>query len=259
MTSPDEVTRALTAPGRRAGLVMDFDGVLAPIVADPAASRLPDATAATLATLAGRLDLVALVSGRPASFLAERAPLPGVELWGLYGAEHWRDGSVHVLPDVEAWRATVHTARDRLEATLADLPGVHVEDKGLAVAVHWRRAADPEAAHARVGALVDALCAETGLHPEPGKMVAELRPPVQVDKGTTLRRLAADHDLDVVAYAGDDRGDLPAFAAVLELGGHALVVHGPDVAPEVAAVAGTAFGSPAEFAGWLQGLAATAG
>jgi trehalose 6-phosphate phosphatase len=255
MTPPHEVIRSLTAPGRRAGLVMDFDGVLAPIVEDPAASRLLDGTADVLAALAGRMELVALVSGRPASFLAERAPVPGVELWGAYGVEHWHDGVVDVLPAVEEWRPVVQGARDRLRDALDGMPGLHLEDKGLAVAVHWRRTPDPVAAGERVTPLVDALCAETGLHAEPGKMVAELRPPVRQDKGTALRRLAERHALDVVAYAGDDRGDLPAFAAVRELGGHPLVVHGPDIAPEVAAIPGTVFESPADFAAWLRELA----
>ncbi len=234
---------------------MDFDGVLAPIVEDPAASRPLDGTLEVLEEVARRLDVVALVSGRPAAFLADRAPVPGVDLYGSYGVEHWVDGAAQVLPEVDRWRPVVHDARDRLANDLDDVAGLHLEDKGLAVAVHWRRATDPAAAEGRVTAAVAAICADTGLHHEPGKMVAELRPPVQQDKGTALRRIVADARLEVVAYAGDDRGDLPAFAAVGELGGHALVVHGPDMAPEVAAVAGTSFDGPAEVLAWLRDLA----
>ena len=255
MTPAADVIRSLTEPGRRAGLVMDFDGVLAPIVDDPTASRPLDGTLEVLEQLAGRLELVALVSGRPAAFLAERASVPGVDLYGSYGVEHWTDGAVQVLPEVERWRPVVRDARDRLAHELGDVVGLHLEDKGLAVAVHWRRTTDPTAAEARVTAAVADVCADTGLHPEPGKMVAELRPPVQQDKGTALRRIVAAARLDVVAYAGDDRGDLPAFAAVRELGGHALVVHGPDVAPEVAAVPGTSFDGPADVQAWLRDLA----
>lgn len=234
---------------------MDFDGVLAPIVDDPGASRPLDGAVEVLAELAERLTLVALVSGRPAAFLADRAPAPGVHLFGAYGVEHWVDGAVQVLPAVERWRPVVQGARDRLTEALGDVPGIHLEDKGLAVAVHWRRAHDPAAAERLATAAVADVCADTGLHREPGKMVAELRPPVEEDKGTALRRLVADHRLDVVAYAGDDRGDLPAFAAVIELGGHPLVVHGPDVAPEVAAIAGTAFDGPVDVLAWLRELA----
>lgn len=67
----------------------------------------------------------------------------------------------------------------------------------------------------------------TGLRREPGKLVEELRPPVEEDKGTGLLRAIATAGVDVVAYAGDDRGDLPALAAVLASGGEALVPSRP--------------------------------
>lgn len=255
MTSSADVVRSLARPGVRAGLVMDFDGVLAPIVGDPTASRLLDGTADVLARLARRLPVVALLSGRPVAFLSERAPVPGVHLLGSYGVERWQDGDVHLLPEVAGWQDAVASATARLHAQFDPAPGVHVEDKGLAVAVHWRGADDHAATGRTVDDVVAALAAETGLHREPGKLVMELRPPLGEDKGTALRRLAAEERLDVVAYAGDDRGDLPAFAAAAELGGHALVVHGVEIAPEVAAVEGTQFAGPDEFAAWLHELA----
>lgn len=254
MTDPLDVARSLAVPGRRTGLVTDFDGVLAPIVDDPAASALLEGAAEVLTSLAARLEVVALLSGRPVGFLAERAGLPGVLLLGSYGVEHWEDGEAHVLPEVEAWRPAVATASERLHAEFDGADGVHVEDKGLAVAVHWRRAPDQAAAGARTSAVVDELAATLGLHREPGKLVQELRAPLAEDKGTALRRVVAEHDLQHVAYAGDDRGDLPAFAAVADLGGHALVVHSPEVAPEVAAVPGAVFEGPAAFLDWLRTL-----
>ncbi len=255
MTPSTDVVRSLTRPGVRAGLVMDFDGVLAPIVDDPAASRLLDGSAGLLARVAQRLPVVALLSGRPVAFLAERAPVPRAHQLGAYGVERWHDGAVHVLPAVEEWRAAVAAASARLHGLFDAVPGLHVEDKGLAVAVHWRNAPDQAAAERLVDDAVAPLAADSGLHREPGKMVVELRPPLGEDKGSALRRLVAEERLDVVAYAGDDRGDLPAFAAVTELGGHALVVHGPDIAPEVAAVDGTAFTGPEDFQAWLGTLA----
>ncbi len=74
------------------------------------------------------------------------------------------------------------------------------------------------------------------------------------DKGTALRRLAAGSSCSTFAYAGDDRGDLPAFAAVAELGGYPLVVHGLEIAAEVEQVVGTHFQGPTDFADWLRRL-----
>src|SRR5690606_37685979 len=84
MTTPRDLADRIAA-ARSPGLVLDFDGTLAPIVADPESSALPDGVAPVLADLARRLPLVALVSGRPVAFLAERAAIDGVRLLGLYG------------------------------------------------------------------------------------------------------------------------------------------------------------------------------
>ncbi|HUG83210.1 MAG TPA: trehalose-phosphatase, partial [Euzebya sp.] len=55
-----------TGDPAQACLVLDFDGTLAPIVADPATSRMPEPTRAVLARLARTLGRLAVVSGRPA-------------------------------------------------------------------------------------------------------------------------------------------------------------------------------------------------
>jgi trehalose 6-phosphate phosphatase len=86
-----------------------------------------------------------------------------------------------------------------------------VERKGrVAVTVHWRTQPDrgPEAT-----AWAEAAASRLGLAaPLRGRMAVELRPPVPVDKGTTVIDLARDST--VAAFAGDDAGDLPAFAAL---------------------------------------------
>lgn len=247
---PTDPTRAL--------LVLDFDGTLAPIVADPTTSAMPDRTAAVVARLARVLDRVAIISGRPAAFLLERAALPGVELRGLYGLEAVVDGRVEVAAEVAAWQPAVDRAKADLARAVADVDGAWVEDKGLAVAVHWRNAADPAAAGRRVVAAVDEVAAATGLRREDGKLVAELRPPVQADKGTAVR-LLADGAAEV-AYAGDDLGDLPGFSAVHERGGLAVAVdHGPETPEAVTAAADLVVDGTEGLVAWLEALAARLG
>jgi len=239
----------------RAGLVMDFDGVLAPIVDDPATSRLLPTTAELLEDLAGHLGVVALVSGRPVSFLAEHAGIDGVTLLGSYGVESWHCGRTRVLPEVERWRGTVAQVSTELHDQFDPVDGVHVEDKGLAVAVHWRQAPDRGAAQRLVETAVATAAADTGLHREPGKFVAELRPPVQQDKGTAIRRLVGEAALECVVYAGDDLGDVPAFNVVTELGGHTLaVIHGAETAAAVTAAAETTIDGVEGFRAWLREL-----
>lgn len=232
------VDRLAVAP-ERTGLLLDFDGTLTPIVADPAKSVLASDVAASLGHLAARMAVVAVVSGRPAAFLVERVAVAGVRRLGLYGLEEADDdGVVHARAEAEAWRPTVEQARVRLQEMAADVPGAWVEAKGLSVAVHWRQAADHDAAAAALSEPVAELARATGLALEPGKLVEELRPPIAWDKGSVVDALADEAALAHVAYAGDDLGDLPALRAVRARGGVALAVdYGRETPPEVVAAA----------------------
>jgi trehalose 6-phosphate phosphatase len=111
----------------------------------------------------------------------------------------------------------VAEARVKLPKILQTAPeGVVIEDKGHALAVHTRRAAEPEVALERLRGLVAALAERSGLVVEPGRFVLELRPP-GMDKGAALRALAAECGSAAVLYAGDDLGDLAAYDAIEEL------------------------------------------
>jgi trehalose 6-phosphate phosphatase len=191
----------------------DFDGTLAPIVDDPDSARAQHGAAAALAELARRLGKVAIITGRPAKVAVEYGRLAGVEgivVLGQYGRERWENGT---LDSPEA-PPGVAEARVKLPKLIESAPeGVAIEDKGHALAVHTRRAAEPEVALERLRSLVAALAERTGLTMEPGRFVLELRPP-GMDKGAALRALVAELGSTAVLYAGDDLGDLAAFDAV---------------------------------------------
>ena len=220
---------ALLPPERVAGLAgrtalcLDFDGTLAPIVDDPEAAAPLPGTTELLGRLAGRFAAVALVSGRPAAWLAERAAAPGVRYLGLYGLEEIVAGRVAVAPAAEPVRPAVQAALRELGAHPAvTAAGAYVEDKGLSVGVHLRRVADP----GRWAGPVEAAALDTatrhGLRVEPGRLVWELRPTVGFDKGDAVRRVVAEARAEAVVMAGDDRGDLVAFRAVEELAASGL-------------------------------------
>ena len=194
-----------------AALFLDFDGTLAPIVDDPAAARvLPEARAALL-RLVSHLGTVAVVSGRPAEFLVDALRIEQLVYAGTYGLERVVDGVVVVDPRVAPWLDAVARAADDAEAAL---PGLLVERKGrVAVTVHWRT--QPERGPEAV-VWAEAAASRLGLEaPLRGRMAVELRPPVPVDKGTTVIDLARGST--TAAFAGDDAGDLPAFAALRAL------------------------------------------
>jgi trehalose 6-phosphate phosphatase len=93
-----------------------------------------------------------------------------------------------------------------------------VEPKGLTTTLHWRRAPDQKD---WVVAFAQHEHETRGLAIHEGRHERELRPPIEVDKGTVVRSLAEEYAgrLSAVAAFGDDKGDLPAFAALDELTG----------------------------------------
>jgi trehalose 6-phosphate phosphatase len=260
MNSRPAAIEALAADPSRGGLVLDFDGVLSPIVEDPAASAMPDRVAATLTRLARVLGLLVVISGRPAEFLGDRVRVPGVTLLGSYGIEQFRNGVRHMDPEAEKWLGHAREAGRVLRDQLARSPGIRVEEKPVSVAVHWRQAPDRAAAAAEVRRVTARVAAETGLSLEPGKLVEELRPPIKVDKGSAVSALLAATKPAVAVYVGDDLGDIPALRAVRQAGGYALVVdHGSETDPRLLELADEVYAGTEGFADWLSTLAVLAG
>lgn len=219
---PDRLGPFTADPGRSV-VIVDFDGTLAPIVADPPAAAPLPAAAATLGRLAGRLGRVAVVSGRPLDFLRRQLSVDGLALFGQYGVERFDRGEVTTDPGAAAWTEAVRRAADDAERRLPDL---FVERKGtLAVALHWRQRPDLEAPATDLGGR---LAAAHGLRLEPGRQTLELRAPIDVDKGTVTEELAAD--ACAALFIGDDRGDLAAFDALTRLVDEGRLAHAVRVA-----------------------------
>ena len=179
--------RPLLEDPSSAALFVDFDGSLSPIVPDPATARALPAARDALARLVPLLGRVAVVSGRPAAFLVDALGISGLGYAGIYGLERVVGGEVVVDERARRWLDAVARAGDEAEAAL---PGLLVERKGtLAVTLHWRT--QPERG-AEAIAWAESAAPRLGLGaPLRGRMAIELRPPVPVDKGTTVADLAA--------------------------------------------------------------------
>ena len=235
MTGAGTMAAQAARLARRAAEVavcLDFDGTIAPIVEDPAAARPLPGIVELLGPLADRYAAAALVSGRPATYLASHAAAPGVRYLGMYGLEEIVEGRVQVDRRLEAARPAVAAARQDLAADPAVLEsGAHLEDKRYAVAVHTRRVADPARWAGPVGQAAARVAAANGLEVVPGRMVWELRPQVRSDKGDAVRRVAAESGARRLVVAGDDLGDLPGFAVAAETGGGLRVAVRSEEAP----------------------------
>jgi trehalose 6-phosphate phosphatase len=243
-------------------LCLDFDGTLSPIVDDPEAARPLPGVVELLGPLAARFAAVALVSGRPADYLATHADAPGVRYLGLYGLQEIRDGRLWVDPRLEAGRPAVDAAHRELHDSAAVRDsGAFLEDKRYAIAVHTRRVADPDRWADPIDQAAREVAARHGLEVVPGKLVWELRPAVRSDKGDAVRRVVAESAAREVVMVGDDLGDLAAFAAVARLtaeGGDGLrvAVRSAEAPPALLAEADLVVEGPAGVLDFLQRLAA---
>ena len=204
------------AAGARAGttlVALDFDGVLAPLVDDPARSRALPASARALERLAAARVPLALVSGRALEDLWTVAePPPGVHLVGGHGAEHGRataEGLVRepfaLPPDAARVLADLTAALDALVAGTT----ARVERKPASAVLHTRTTAPDDAA--RLAEAAAALGSDAGVDVMAGKDVVELSV-LAVSKGEALRVLRARVGATRVLYAGDDVTDERAFA-----------------------------------------------
>ena len=204
-------------------MLVDFDGSISAIVDDPASARVLPAARNALSVLIGTFGTVAVVSGRPVEYLAGAIDLPELTLVGQYGLERMVDGRAVVDARAEPYLDAVAGAADELERELADLL---VERKaGVAVTVHWRTAPSREATAVDV---IDRVARRHGLTVYTTKMARELRPPVPADKGTAVEALV--EGANGACFAGDDRGDLDAFAALERLARSGRLEHAVRIA-----------------------------
>jgi trehalose 6-phosphate phosphatase len=229
----------LAAEPRRAAVLLDVDGVLAPIVAVPHDAAVPEETQAELRRLHARYALVACISGRSG---ADARRVVGVDEL-VYVGEH----GLELAPDALAWSG-------RLQEFAATVDWEDVERKPLTVSFHYRRAGDEGEALTMLEAVATRARHE-GLVARFGRKVLELRPPVGAHKGTAVAHLLAERGLERALYAGDDTTDLDAFAAVgaLELGVRVAVASAEGPA-ELREAADVVVGGPAELLELLKRL-----
>jgi trehalose 6-phosphate phosphatase len=218
---------ALVRAGAAVLVALDFDGTLAPIVADPETAVIHGEAVDVLVALAGRVRAVAVVTGRPARQVLALGDLDragdsigeaGHELvvLGQYGNERWTSTDRRVVsPRPPAGLASLISDLPRILRD-ADATDAWIEEKGLAVAVHMRRTAEPEAEFARLLPALTEAARSRDLVVEPGRLVIEVRA-AGMDKGQALRRLVEEYDARAVVFVGDDLGDRPAFDAVRDL------------------------------------------
>ena len=240
MDARDLLAPLVEAPERSA-ILLDVDGTLAPIVARPELAEVPVETRAELRRLVDRYALVACISGRTGRDAERLVGVDGIVYVGVHGLE--------LEPEAERWREPL-----REFASSVEWPFDELEDKGLTIALHYREAADEEEARHRLEAIA-ARARREGLAARFGRKVLELRPPVAADKGSAVRKLLGERDLERALYAGDDTTDLDAFRGLDGLR-HAVKVAlvSAEAPPALREAADLTVASPEEFLDLLRSI-----
>jgi trehalose 6-phosphate phosphatase len=237
MAIPPPLAELAREPSR-AAILLDIDGTLAPIVPDPAQSRVPAETRAELRRLAGRYALVGCLTGRTSDQARAIVGVDEIEYIGEHGLE--------LSPDAERWSPLL----DRF-AGGSSLP---VERKRFTVAFHYRTAPDEEAAVAELTQVAH-RAADEGLVPKWGRKVLELRPPVDAHKGTAVVHMLERRGIDRALFAGDDLTDLDGFRAMDDLPlGVKIAVSSPEGPSALAEAADIVVDGPPELLELLREL-----
>ena len=212
----DQFTQRLD--GRQPAVFLDYDGTLTPIVDRPQDAVISDSMRDAVSRLAERAT-VCVVSGRDRSVIDQWMGIDGLVVAGSHGFDigGQREGAVRhdAVAGVEDLLANV---TDRLRAEVGPVEGAGIEPKRFSVAVHYRLAAPEQ--WPMIKAVVDGLLAEypDQLKVTPGKMVYEIQPKVDWDKGKAVqflrRALHVEGDEFVPLYLGDDITDEDAFKAL---------------------------------------------
>ncbi len=234
---------------RRISLFLDVDGVLLEIAETPDGVYLPPDLMPILGRLIRACDgAVALVSGRSLAFLESMFEGLPIAMAGLHGVERrMPDGRREMLETSEAQLADLRVA---LSEFAIQNPGVSLEDKGVAIALHYRSTPS-------VGSLIAAFLDDTlprlapDFHVQPGKMVYEVKPR-GMDKGAAIDLLLGFEPFSgrIPIFAGDDITDEHGFAVVNARDGISIKVgEGQDT------LAKYHIGSVSELRTWLSELA----
>jgi len=214
----DELLKPLKADPARSAVLLDVDGVLAPIVQHADDAHMPETTRRPLIEVARRYGVVACVSGRRASDARRVVSLGSIAYLGSHGSEVLRPGAVvpEMDRELQAWSRRVQRfAHDAFSEEMRRLR-IRLEDKEAIAALHWRGVPDEEGAQAAIEE-VARQAQEAGYVTHWGRKVLEIRPPVQIDKGAGIVKLLRDTDLAAALYVGDDTTDVDAFRGLGEL------------------------------------------
>lgn len=202
----------------RIGLITDVDGTISPIVDQPDKAQVTPQNHNLLQQLHTQLTFVGVISGRSAEDVAQRVGIEGLVYIGNHGLEHWEDGILTPSPQVAKFRPALESALIALKAHQVD--GLFIEDKQATLSIHYRNVANPTHFAQEFTPIIQRIASDNNLQHFQGRMIFELRPPLDIHKGTAFRDLIESHNLQAALYLGDDTTDVDALKMARALRQH---------------------------------------
>ena len=219
------------------GLFVDLDGTLAAISPRPEGVSITPAVRQALTSIAAKIS-VTVLTGRSVSDAQRIIGLSSVTYAGNHGVEWLDKGEAYIIPEAERYVRQVNSLAGALQRNLKTLAGVTLEDKGPSISLHYRLAHAPLQARERILEAVSQAPESRGLRVREGKMVVEVRAPIDWDKGAALRWMVGDRKLHSALAIGDDMTDVDGFQALTQIKhetafrGFSVAVLGPNTPSE---------------------------
>lgn len=221
--------------GKRPAVFLDYDGTLTPIVDRPEDAIISDGMREAVSELAERCP-VCVVSGRDRQVVQELMGLDNLIVAGSHGFDIWSPEEGTIEHDAgSGYEELLEDVKARLREEVGSIEGASIEPKKASVAVHYRLASEED--REEVKRSVDRILSDypDDLKMTPGKMVYEIQPKLDWDKGKAVLYMLETLDLDrddvVPLYLGDDHTDEHAFEALEDKGLGVFVGYADD--PEV--------------------------
>ena len=210
--------------GHRLAMLFDYDGTLTPIVEHPSQARLQQRTLRLLERLSLAVD-VGIISGRSLDDLQSMVDIPNLYYAGITGLQLDLRGERITHPEVEKYQALMAKVASRLDKLAALFPGAWLEDKRLAVTLHYRRVDASRHKQLLATARETLLDCSALLRVTDVPMALEIMPALDWDKGAAVRQiLDAIGDPLPTIFSNSTTHDSEAMAGVVSRGGIAVAV-----------------------------------
>jgi trehalose 6-phosphate phosphatase len=195
------------------GLITDLDGTISWIAPTHKQAVVSPLCLQYLSELRDTLPLVAVISGRAVAIVRKMVDIDGIVYIGNHGMERWSNNRTEYSSKAENYMKLIQIAVKRLDPVIS-ATGVYIENKNVSATLHYRLSPQPETTREKALNLLQESPQLKSLRIVPGRMVIDVLPPIEINKGTAVLELIREYKLKGGIYLGDDLTDIDAFKTI---------------------------------------------